>query len=381
MKRCFCLLSVICCLFSACKNDRSGMQLSGDCNVESITLDSLYTGVADAKQQTITVGVPEDYDISSMCVTDLRLSVGATADVAVGDLLNMQVARRIRVTNGDAVRDWTMSVVRPEKPIVDKARVLFVGTAERVADLAPEERAACQWLLDQVDSTAYASWSDFRAGKVDLSACELIWWHFHYDGGIDGKVQFENRAADAVAAMARLQKWFSDGGSLLLTRYATYLPGYLSVNGAAATLKFPNNCWGGKETEPETTSNAWYWFTESPSHPLYKDILKDTNADRIYTCDAGYKLTNSTAQWHLGSDWGGYPTLGDMQSVTGAVSLGHGGDNAVVAWEFPRSEHNGGILCIGSGCYDWYSPDEVYTGYHQNMDRMTLNAINYLLNE
>lgn len=51
-----------------------------------------------------------------------------------------------------------------------------------------------------------------------------------------------------------------------------------------------------------------------------------------------------------------------------------------MAWEFPANGTKGKILCIGSGCYDWYSIDDVASYYHDNIARMTLNAFNYLMN-
>ena len=58
----------------------------------------------------------------------------------------------------------------------------------------------------------------------------------------------------------------------------------------------------------------------------------------------------------------------------------YGGDGAIVAWEFPATGSKGKILCIGSGCYDWYSIDEVPSHYHDNIGKMTMNAFNYLMN-
>ena len=46
--------------------------------------------------------------------------------------------------------------------------------------------------------------------------------------------------------------------------------------------------------------------------------------------------------------------------------MAYGGDGAVVVWEFPATGTKGKILCIGSGCYDWYSVDDVPAFYHNN---------------
>ena len=100
----------------------------------------------------------------------------------------------------------------------------------------------------------------------------------------------------------------------------------------------------------------------------------------VYTFDTGYRTTNSTAQWHIGSDWGGYATLDDWRALHGGIDLGYGGDGAVVVWEYPANAAGGRILCIGSGTYDWYAEgvDDSADQYHGNVAAMTLNAINYL---
>ena len=67
---------------------------------------------------------------------------------------------------------------------------------------------------------------------------------------------------------------------------------------------------------------------------------------------------------------------------TGAKDLGYGGDGAIVVWEFPANAGKGGIVCIGSGCYDWHTTvDASSDRYHKNVETMTMNAINYLMNK
>ena len=58
-----------------------------------------------------------------------------------------------------------------------------------------------------------------------------------------------------------------------------------------------------------------------------------------------------------------------------------GGADAVVAWEFRKTAEHGTIICIGSGCYDWYTvadPGEYTSYYHENIAKITENAFNYL---
>ena len=118
------------------------------------------------------------------------------------------------------------------------------------------------------------------------------------------------------------------------------------------------------------------------SHAIYQNLVAGNDANGVYTCDTGYGITNSTAQWHIGADWGGYASNEVWENETGGKALGFGGDGAIVVWEFPAKEGKGGIICIGSGCYDWHTTVDISSDrYHKNVETMTMNAINYLMNK
>jgi hypothetical protein len=258
--------------------------------------------------------------------------------------------------------------------------VLYLGLAETVAQLNPEEQEAVTWMLSNIDNSDYSSFANFAAGRVNMSDCKVIWWHFHKDGGLEGKAAFEANAPEAVDVFAldRLKEFYQAGGSLLLTRYAVNLPYYL---GEAEC--FPNNCWGQNEESAETVGGPWEFNIEGHTdHALWQNLLMNPDAPgHVYTCDAGYRITNSTAQYHIGTDWGDYPDHAAWTNRTGGTILGVGGDGAIVAWEYPAKDGKGGIIGIGSGCYDWYSytfEDGYEENYHKNIATMTQNAINYL---
>lgn len=360
--------------FAACDKKTSELYLDGDCQILALTLDTIE-GVIDAKAKTILVSVDKSYDRSLMTVTRLDISDGATCDVALGDQLNMLSARTLRVTNQDAVQLWQLKV---EKIIekVENPVALYVGLADDYTSLNIEEQTACQWMLDNIPQSTYASLAQIANGEINLKQCKLIWWHLHKDGGIDGRNAFESHAAVALEAAAKLKGYYQMGGNFFLTRYATYLPFYLGE-----AERFPNNCWGGNEYSAEVISEPWSFFaTGHTDHPLFADLIKDgSDSTRIYTCDAGYSMTNSTAQWHIGTDWGGYADYDTWRAATGAKDLAYGGDKAIVAWEFEATPEHGTILCIGSGCYDWYSVSASAENYHRNVTIMTQNVFNYLM--
>ena len=364
--------------FAACGDDNtSDLNLGGDCNVEAFALDNIDATI-DRASRTILVKLPEVYNTDAMEVTTLRLSSGAICNIALGEIMNMGTARNLHVTNGNTFLDWSVSVRHMKAPFKPKA--VFVGSAWTKDQLDPEARAACDWMLENVEGAAYAAWEDIRTGTCDLSDCKILWWHWHVDGGVDGHDRFVEKAEDALANKNKLAAYYERGGALLLTRYATNLAAFI---GATKESCCPNNCWGGFEASAELCNNPWDFniYTGQSGHALYQGIVTGPDANKVYCTDKGYHITNSTAQYHIGADWGGYESHDFWQTETGGTIVGVGGDGAVVAWEFPAKDGKGGVFCIGSGCFDWYS----YTyeagyveNYHKNIAIMTKNVINYL---
>lgn len=457
MKRILYLLMAILAFTACSENNVSDLNLNGGCSVTELTLDN-YSGIIDKTARTITVRVPETYDITQMKITTLNLSDGAKSNVALGDLLNLSAPQALRVSNGDVYLDWTVKAQRDEAKItsfkindtyigtinedsktimvyipaslditsltpvitysanaaispasgiatdfthpvtytvsnntanstytvtvrqIDKPQALYVGLAQSMDELNIEEKTACNWMLQNIPNSLYASFADIKNGSIDLSDCKVIWWHFHKDGGVDGKSAFEKAAPEALDALPQLKDFYKNGGSFLFTRYATNMPGELGI---AKNGGVPNNCWGQVEADAETCGGAWdFKMTGHTDHALYQNLVKGDDSNSVYTTDANYRITNSTAQWHIGTDWGGYADYAAWREATGGIDLGYGGDGAIVVWEFPAEGTSGKTLCIGSGCYDWYSVNENYTEkFHKNIAIMTQNAFDYLMNK
>lgn len=445
---------------SACTSDNvSDLQLSGNCTIEALALDN-YVGKVNLATRTVTVNLPETYNIKAMTVTDLLLSDGAEANIQKGQTINMEGAQNIHVTNGDLFLDWTLvakldeaklysfvvneiynGIIDQEKKIVtiyvpgdvditalvpsievsegatcqplnevvqdfsqpvvytvtngtaqsqytvnvfaiDKPKAIFLGNASTMSELDPEAREACSWMLANVEQSLYVSFADIQAEAIDLSECKVIWWHYHYDGGVDGHDQFVAKAPYAISAKNQLRSYYENGGAFFLTRFATNLPSFIGATGDDEWTT-PNNCWGQNEDAAELCGGPWDFkmYSGQSGHSLWQGLVTGDDPNAVYTTDAGYHITNSTAQYHIGTDWGDYGDYAAWEARTGGTVLGVGGDGAIVAWEYPAHNNKGGILCIGSGCYDWYS----YTfeaGYvekfHQNISIITRNAFNYL---
>ncbi|EGN56066.1 hypothetical protein PRBRB14_04420 [Hallella multisaccharivorax DSM 17128] len=351
--------------------------LRDEARIDQFVLNDIYTGTIDKATTAITVYVPSSVDITNLTPTILT-AVNDTVSPGSGEAQDFTRPVVYTVTNRSAKAVYTVKVIQLSKP-----QALFVGFAATMNDLDPEEKTACEWMLANVPGSLYASFADLRAGTIDMSRCKVIWWHYHENGGVDGHDIFAAKAADALESKNVLRQFYENGGNLFLTRYAVHLPSFIGATGDDEWTT-PNNCWGGDESTAEECGGPWTFriYGGEENHALWQNLIKGDNPQEVYCTDKGYHITNSTAQYHIGSDWGGYNDYNAWTSRTGASVLGVGGDGAIVVWEYPAHAGKGDIICIGSGCYDWYS-NSFGAGYtekfHKNIATITQNAFNYLM--
>ncbi|MBR3530749.1 MAG: DUF4960 domain-containing protein [Bacteroidaceae bacterium] len=351
--------------------------LHDEARIKQFVVNEIYQGAIDQVAKTITVYVPGSVDITSLVPT-ITISDNATVTPGSGAAQDFSKPVQYTVKNNSAETVYTVTVIAIEKP-----KALFVGSAPSMNDLDMEAKTACQWMLGNIPNSLYASFADLRAGTLDLSDCKIIWWHWHVDGGVDGHDVFLAKATDAMDTKNELRNFYENGGSLFLTRYATNLPSFIGATGDDDWTT-PNNCWGQNEDAAELCGGPWSFriFDGQNGHPVWQNLIQGDNANEVYCTDAGYHITNSTAQYHIGTDWGGYDNHAAWEARTSGKILGVGGDGAVVAWEYPAHDGKGGIVCIGSGCYDWYSYtfEAGYTeNFHRNIAIITQNTFNYLM--
>ena len=351
--------------------------LHDEARITSFVINDIYQGTIDQTAKTITVYVPGSIGLTSLVPT-IVYSQNASITPASGVAQDFTNPVTYTVKNNSAEATYTVKVIA-----IDKPKALFIGEPSSMNDLDPEAKTACQWMLGNVPGTLYASFADVEANTVDLSECKVIWWHYHFNGGVDGHDQFVAKAPYALSAVNQLRQYYENGGAFFLTRYATNLPSFIGATGDDEWTT-PNNCWGQDEDGAELCGGPWSFriFDGMNDHPMWQGLVQGDNSQEVYCTDTGYHITNSTAQYHIGTDWGGYDNHAAWETRTGGKILGVGGDGAVVAWEYPAKDGKGGIICIGSGCYDWYSYtyEPGYTEkFHKNIEIMTQNAFNHLM--
>ena len=443
-------------LLTACSKDNtSDMKVSGSCLVEELVLNGEYRATVNLEKRLLKVKVPVDFSAKdNMEITSLILSPGATSNFKVGDRLNLDGSKSLRVMNGDLQMEYQISVRNDEAvmtsfilegvkgainqedktitvsvtgnsgidlsnatfetvcsedavcipasgtkanftepleivvtdntatntytvyvTLIQNPVAIFVGEAENVEMLNPEEKAAAKWLTGNIPGAAYVSWDDIVSDNISLDEVKFVFFHRHCTpyGTYNGFVDAEQKAMTALSKMKELR---DRGVGFVLQRSAV---NYAIALGAMPEDAYPNNVWGTDgEGSDLMGADPWTYRVYDIAHPLWKGLKRSPGLgdDRIITLDEGYTICNTTSQYGF---WGDYPDKEAVEAKTGGRALG--GDNNVSSWELKAANGEygkGGIICLGSGVLDWNSPTPYTSNYHDNMGTIMLNAYNYV---
>jgi hypothetical protein len=336
-------------------------------------------GAINQSDKTITVSVMAN---SGIDLTNATFEVACTNEDAVcnpqsGTKANFSQPVQIVVTDNTASNTYTVSVEMVEKPVY-----IFVGEAATVEELNDEEKAAAKWLTKNVKGGAYLSWDDIANSEGILDECKLIFFHRH---GVEypNYESFEGGETKAIAALPVLNEYWKRGGAFVLQRQGVNLA--VALN-AMPTTGCPNNVFNGsREGGDKMGDNPWTLPVFDKNHALWNDLKSNpANPDGVYTLDKDYTISNSCVQFH----WDGvsgdalYQKFDEVSGGKARRLTGH--ENEISSWELKNYNGEfgkGGIICLGAGVLDWYSPTEYVPVYHDNMGKILLNAYHYLTGE
>ena len=445
-------------LLTACSKDNtSDMKVSGSCLVEELVLNGEYRATVNLEKRLLKVKVPVDFSAKdNMEITSLILSPGATSNFKVGDRLNLDGSKSLRVMNGDLQMEYQISVRNDEAvmtsfilegvkgainqedktitvsvtgnsgidlsnatfetvcsedavcspasgtkanftepleivvtdntatntytvyvTLIQNPVAIFVGEAENVEMLNPEEKAAAKWLTGNIPGAAYVSWDDIASGNMSLDEVRFVFFHRHCSsyGNYNGFVEAEQ---GAMTALPKMKELWQNGVGFVLGRSAV---NYAIALGAMPEDAYPNNVWGGGggEGSDQMDDDPWHFYAYDITHPLWKNLKTYPGAadNAVYTLDKDYTICNTTSQYGF---WDTYADGKDaVEAKTGGRALG--GDKSVSSWELKGANGEfgkGGVICLGSGLFDWNSPTPYTSNYHDNMGTIMLNAYNYV---
>ena len=283
----------------------------------------------------------------------------------------------LTVKDNTAEEKYTVNVEQIEYPVA-----IFVGNAETVEELNVEEKAAAKWLIANIAGAAYVSFSELADNAELLKECKLIFFHRHtpaYGNFND----FKTSETAAMAALPILKEYWKNGGGFVLERMGVDLAAAL---GAMPEDGCPNNCWGrSDEGSDKMGEKPWSLPVFDKTHPLWNDFtVNPSYPTETFTLDPDYTICNSASQYHW-DGVSGEALFQKFDEVTGGKARRlAGNDNEISSWELKNYNGEfgkGGIICLGSGVLDWYSPTPYVSKYHENLGKLLLNAYKYLSGE
>lgn len=341
-----------------------------EARIVSFIINGTYKASIDEELKTITAKLPASVDVTKLTPT-IQLS-DEDAVVSPKSGVTMDFSHPVEYT----VKDRTASAVytvKVEKITAPSAIFLGSNGAGKLEELCGEEQEACKWMLANVDNSMFVSWEELRNNAVDLSKCDVIWWHWQNQPS-ENLTDFENGAQKtAMACINTLKEHYAKGGAFILSRASVNFAAEL---GAVKDKLCCNNCWGSSDDGGEIIGGPWDFPARDESCYLWEGII---GGFPVKTLDAGYQISNCVSQWGKWMFKDG--DFGYWEEITGCKVLAHGWDLAVTMWECPAYDGTfgkGGIICLGSGCYDWYSPNPYTENFHKNVGIITGNAFNHL---
>lgn len=341
-----------------------------EAKIYSFILNDTYKASVNEAEHTITAFLPGSVDLTSLVPT-IEFSEDATVTPAPGVPTDFTEPVVYTVTDNTATTQYTVTVEAVSAP-----SAIFLGSAgvSTMDELCGEEREACKWMLANVENSLYVSWDDLKAGNVDMSKCQVIFWHWQHQPS-ETLGDFESGATSAAMSCKNLLlDYYKNGGAFVLGRAAVNFAAEL---GAVKDQLCANNCWGGSDDGGEIIGGSWDFPAKDENCWLWQGII---GGFPVKTLDKDYQISNCVSQW---GKW--MFNDGDFnvwEEMTGCKVLAHGWDQAVTIWECPAADGTfgkGGIVCFGSGCYDWYSPNPYEENFHKNVGIITGNAFNHLM--
>lgn len=342
--------------------------------IESFVVGGV-TATIDEVSRTIKALVPVGVNITAAKPV-ITLVSGASITPASESTVDFTSPVTFTVTKGNASVQYTVTITSPKS-------VAFLGTAVTADGIVNnDEKAAWTWLQTNYPDAVYVSFNGIQNGTAFLEKYKALWWHF------DSSQDLPSIANDANVIKA-LQSYYKVGGNLFLSGFAIR---YVEALGIVPAGKGPNEYFGlGAAFIDGAPWGISYKGNES--HPAFAGLplATDRSFATTYLIGGGAWRLNHFAQWHTGTDWGGYNSPAGFRDQTGGVDLA-GADNdefrntSVNMAEWVATSAHGTAIAFGSGSYDWYSEanpantnDRPVNSDLPNIYRITQNILNYLI--
>ena len=260
----------------------------------------------------------------------------------------------------------------------------YLLTEANVSDLPEAERIAAELFQSEyVDKGTGAFITPSQLVGLDYNTYPALWIHFDR---LNIEQGYQNLPL-TEAQINGLKEYAEDGGNILLTKHATQL-----AAGIGRVSNAPNLF---NSSEGSVGGDVWYcnaqmgtggqWQYDRRSHAIFEGMTAD---ETFYSDHTAYPLigmtfrTDHNCMWDLNACGLAVSTntIDAWEQATNSTVLGTWGQvvdyccAGIVDFN-PDGAFSGRILCNGLAAYQFTSDNQ----YADNVNRMTLNSVNYLL--
>lgn len=380
-----------------------GGYVSEGVSVTSVLPEEQLTGVSDlqaaisGRTVTLTWKLPTSDEVTGVRI--IRDGETDAATVVEGRVtsfeLKGQPMDKEMIYTVEAIYDnYYMSVgtsVNVKVPYITP-KMAYLMTAATIAELPDDdERAAATWFVAQENAELI---QPSQIADLDADLYPVIWIEIDRVGLPIGWENLPSSITD-ISVIEALKQYSANGGSLYLSNMATQLTvplGFVPDNMAPTVY---GNGDGGNGTDVWVINPYLGWdfrngsdqgFYDRTSHEIYKGItLEDPNNygySNLPLIGPGQREDHNCL-WDCNIYGKGNQSdvIKNFEVVTNSLVLatwGHVRDHCVAGLvEFYSTAAHGRCIANGFAAYEW-NQNSGANPYQQNVEKLTLNILNYL---
>ena len=355
-----------------------------------VTISSFYIngvrGVVDNEENTITITLPVDTDISDLTP---EVVIDETAEISpdISEGLDFSGPVELTVSNLGDSKTYTVNVK------IQELYIAFLGTySDSLSITEDDEKAAAEWLFENYDNSRYVSFDEIKSGNVDLSDFKALWWYHDASPDLPG-IALDQEVLGAIT------DYYKDGGNLLLNTHAgAYMWEMGRITNNYAKVVGSGEGWD--------LNGTWYVGVtiggnlqpyDKSSHPVYEGLsteVQDNGDIWIPLTSPGWVEDHNhviveIAPFH-GFDYGNTGAYNAFINANNVEWLGVWAGNrdyymAGILEFLPTDAFKGRVIFQGLGAFEFNKNaqgtlnPEGENLYQANIEGFTKNALEYLL--
>ena len=351
------------------------LHVSDIAKIESFAIGR-YKGSIDHSARTIKVNYPMGESMNALTPI-ITVNDGAKLVTSLSSPHDFTKPVNFVISYMDETFIYTVSVI----PTLF-VPMAFLGEAASANLLSNnDEKKAWEWMKQNYETAEYLSFDDIKAGK-DLAQYKVIW--YHYDSYSAGGDPVAPDVANHPLVISSLNDYLAQKGNMFLSSAGMALGKLLRISKDGNMF---NNAWGF-DNEPFSVNdaNGYGWGLRIIDHEIFNGLRKPVGeTNRVFILSNGCNTRGHNVRWNIKADWTPqYLGRETWMETNGGKQLAdmHWADNmdeTSIITEYEKNDERGTVITCGSEAYDWYEDNYPSNTFRDNLELLTQNILNYLI--